>query len=780
MRISHSIFLVAAIPIAAAAAIAVAALLLLNQADRARSGAVMAGSVYRSALAASQARDDYLSAQPHERGPSADAFAAATRSVAADLDALAAFVSDPRHQDAVSDAEGALRLLTERMDRLVAVTEANDARLAEMEARAARLVRLADEARRRQHISNSELAASLGNSDQRLQRARRVVDDAHALRTVTSDLERLRLGASADAFPEARVRLELSRLARAAEDLGISLGEAGATEGATTLDRLVTEYRRTVDTVLAEAQGRGALAGAAAQRLINWINTLAKTNKTESDALQAQVAELLTYSIEASETDQATQNIATEMLKVAEQTNRALSARDFAAIGSATAASRLLSERIATLPISPLIQTEMLDASTAWREGLVTTAADLERQSRLVADMEAAGTTMLDAVTSLNDLLIEHAQTIWSLVRNLLIAAAVFGLILAATMGFAVARSITRPLSRLQQQMLGLVDGTHTGAIAGAGRRDELGDMARATNYFVTELKQREAATEAAKEAAHAALADLQRTQANLIQAEKLASLGQLVAGVAHEINTPLGVALTTATTIGPEVERFRESTKSGQLTRSTLDHFIDRMGEGARLLTTNLQRAANLVHSFKQVAVDQASGDRRTFQAAQWLDDLLVSLGPVLKKAGHRLEVHCDDDFEIDGYPGALAQVLTNLIVNAVSHAYAPGAHGTLRLSVVSPRPDRFQIEFADDGRGIPIEHRGRVFDPFFTTGRSAGNTGLGLHIVYNLVTGRLGGRISLSSTEGGGTTFVVDLPRRAPDDRNDPETLKLVRAAE
>lgn len=763
MRISHSILLVGAIPIVAAAAIAVAALVLLNQADRARSGSNLAGSIYRNALAASHARDEYLAAQPGERAASARAFAEATRAARNEFDVLGDFVSDPRHRLAVADAETALGRLTRLMDRVIAVSEANDARLAEMTERADRLVRLADEARRRQHVSNSELSATLGRNDHRLQFSRRVVDDAYALRTVTTDLERRRM-APDDSLSPQRMRLELSRLARAASQLQARLEEAGDVAGRADLETLVTDYTQAV-----EAAPDGRSPDAAARRLMTWIDALAKTNKTESDSLQAEVAELLTYSIEASETDQATQNIATEMLTVAEQTGRALAARDFDAVDTAIAASRSLSQRIATLPISPLIQTEMLDASTAWRAGLTTTAEDLRRQSALVADMEAVGSAMLESVGSLNDLLIAHAQRIWSLARNILIGAAVFGLVLAAALGFAVARSITRPISRLQREMLGLVDGTHTGAIAGATREDELGDMARATNHFVTELTRREADMQSAKDAAHAALADLKRTQANLIQAEKLASLGQLVAGVAHEINTPLGVALTTATTMGPEVQRFREAAESGRLSRTVLDGFVERMGEGTRLAVSNLQRAANLVHSFKQVAVDQASGDRRTFGVAEWLDDLLVSLGPVLKKAGHQMVVRCPDDVEIDSYPGALGQVLTNLIVNALSHAYAPGEHGTLTLDVESADAGGLRIGFRDDGRGISPEHQVRVFDPFFTTGRSAGNTGLGLHIVYNLVTARLGGRITLSSTPGAGTTFLIELPRRAPHERGE-----------
>lgn len=774
MRIGHSIFLVGAIPIVTAATIAVAAVVLLAQADRARSGATLAGDIYRNAMAASAARNQYLSAQPGARQPKVHAFSAATDALAQNLHALSGIVTEPRHRQAITDAEGALDQLTERMESLVAVTEANDQRLAGMAARAARLIGLADEARRRQHRSNSELAASLGASDQRLRLTRRVVDQAYVLRTVASDLERRWLNAGGN-VPGGRMRLELARLSNGASALADSLEEAGDMAARATLQAFVADDAKAFDP--------GAAAGTTLRdvsaEMIAWIDGVVKVYKTESDALQDELAELVTYSVEASETDQATQNIATEMMRVAEETDRALESPDFAGIDRAGEASRELSGQIASLPIPPLIQTEMLDASTAWRGALATTAEDLKHQSRLVAEMEAAGNTMVAAVGSLNDLLTSHAEASWTLARNLLIGAALFGLILAVGLGLVVARSISVPLRRLQREMLGLVDGTHSGAIAGASRRDELGDMARATNYFVTELTRREQQMQTAKEEAHAALADLKRTQANLIQAEKLASLGQLVAGVAHEINTPLGVALTTASVMTPEVDRFAQSAESGQLTRSSLTHFAARMREGTQLLTNNLGRAANLVHSFKQVAVDQASGDRRAFKMAGWLDDLLVSLGPVLKKSGHKLEVACDD-IEVDGYPGALAQVLTNLIVNALSHAFPTGAQGTLTVKVNTVGEERFVITFSDDGCGIAPEYRGRVFDPFFTTGRSAGNTGLGLHIVYNLVTGRLGGRISLESTVGHGTRFRIDLPRRAPDEPAEHNSHRPSRAAQ
>jgi signal transduction histidine kinase len=309
--------------------------------------------------------------------------------------------------------------------------------------------------------------------------------------------------------------------------------------------------------------------------------------------------------------------------------------------------------------------------------------------------------------------------------------------------------------------MMELAENSEAGPIAGFDRGDELGDMARATNVFITEIGRRERALRKAKDRADNALAELKKTQTDLIQAEKLASLGQLVAGVAHEINTPLGIALTTSTLIGDEAKRFAEAAATGRLQRSVLERFVERMREGTQLLFSNLTRAADLVHSFKQVAADQASGERRKFDMADWLQDLLTSLSPVLRKTKHEVTIECPPGIVVDTYPGALGQVLTNLLVNAKAHAYAEGQPGQLSIRVSEPRPETLRIVFADDGKGIPAENIGKVFDPFFTTGRSTGSTGLGLHIVYNLVTSRLEGHIRLESHLGQGTRFTIDLPK-------------------
>lgn len=262
------------------------------------------------------------------------------------------------------------------------------------------------------------------------------------------------------------------------------------------------------------------------------------------------------------------------------------------------------------------------------------------------------------------------------------------------------------------------------------------------------------------KERSEAALAELRATQAHLVQAEKLAALGQLVAGVAHEINTPIGLALTTSTAFEHHVGELRRSVASGQVSRSQLTHCVDQLSEGTRLIFSNLSRAADLVQNFKQVAVDQAVEDRRVFDVRDWLVELMSTLGPLLRRKGHEVRLACPEGISLDSHPGALAQVVSNLALNAILHAYPDGRTGRLAIDVTRLDDGRIRIVCRDDGQGIPAENLKRIFDPFFTTRRDRGSTGLGLHIVYNLVTATLQGRIELESREDVGTTVTIDLP--------------------
>jgi signal transduction histidine kinase len=259
-------------------------------------------------------------------------------------------------------------------------------------------------------------------------------------------------------------------------------------------------------------------------------------------------------------------------------------------------------------------------------------------------------------------------------------------------------------------------------------------------------------------------LARLQETQAKLVMQEKMASLGGLVAGVAHEINTPIGIALISATMLAEEVGGIRTRFEGATLRKSDFTLFLERAAEATDLLLANIERAANLVHSFKAVAVDRTTDERRRFDLKTYLDEVLVSLGPVYKKAGHRVVLSCPDGIAMEGYPGALSQIISNFVTNSVIHAYDPGQKGQLSITVSAPDTQTVELVYADDGKGIPAESLSQVFDPFYTTRRGRGGSGLGMHIVYNLVTARWGGDIRLDSEEGRGARFTLSLPRLPP----------------
>ena len=277
----------------------------------------------------------------------------------------------------------------------------------------------------------------------------------------------------------------------------------------------------------------------------------------------------------------------------------------------------------------------------------------------------------------------------------------------------------------------------------------------------ITERREGERALREAKERAEAALAELVTTQRNLIQSEKMASLGGLVAGVAHEIDTPLGINLTSASLLADESRRLEAALATGVLRRSDLSRFLELALESSDLLLANSQRAADLIKSFKQVAVDQTSDDRRPFNLGDYIDEVLMSLRPRLKRSALSVSVVCPDGLIIEGYPGPLAQVLTNFVMNSLTHAYGPDQAGRLAIVVTCPDADEIRLVFSDDGKGIAEDVLPKIFDPFFTTNRGGGGSGLGLNIVYNLVTQRLSGQIEVTSHPGYGTSFTVYFPR-------------------
>lgn len=259
------------------------------------------------------------------------------------------------------------------------------------------------------------------------------------------------------------------------------------------------------------------------------------------------------------------------------------------------------------------------------------------------------------------------------------------------------------------------------------------------------------------------AMTDLRRTQQELIQSEKLASLGSLVAGVAHELNTPIGNAVTVSSTLVDVHARIRQKMSTG-LTRTALNDFLDTVGEAGDMLTRNLVRAADLVTNFKQVAVDQSNHQRRRFKLEEILTEVQIVMAPSLRKAHVALRVESHDNPTFDSYPGALSQALMILISNAVTHAFEDRDPGTVSIVARASGSERVELVVSDDGVGIPAANLGRIFEPFYTTKLGKGGSGLGLHICYNVVTGPLGGRLAAESTVGHGTQMTLDVPLSAP----------------
>ncbi|HEY0327530.1 MAG TPA: ATP-binding protein [Rhodopseudomonas sp.] len=419
---------------------------------------------------------------------------------------------------------------------------------------------------------------------------------------------------------------------------------------------------------------------------------------------------------------------------------------------------------------------ERLKARTeALREGLGQLSAQLVSRTDLLRNsIDASQAATIGAIDGLSVKMRQREQraqatfdrTLRDISRKVLWIAVIFlGIIVIA--GIVIALSIRRPLQQLMSSMQAITSGDYDRRVAGTSARDEVGAMARAVEVFrenAIDKRKAEDDLRASKEKAEGALLELNAAQRNLIDAERLAALGGLVAGVAHEVNNPIGISLTVASSFVRKAAQFEADMKSAApLRRSQLDEFVRTSKDAAQQLMANLQRAAELIQSFKQVAVDRSHAERRLFNLHEATDQIVVSLRPVLKRAPITLSLDVPEGLLIDGYPGSYGQILTNLFLNAVNHAFPAGRSGSISISARPRGADDIEIIFADTGIGMTPEVQRQAFDPFFTTRRNEGGTGLGLHIVYNLVTQQLGGRMMLESRLGQGTIFRIIMPRAA-----------------
>jgi signal transduction histidine kinase len=413
--------------------------------------------------------------------------------------------------------------------------------------------------------------------------------------------------------------------------------------------------------------------------------------------------------------------------------------------------------------------------TAALREGLAKLSEQLSSRTELLRNtIDATQAEEIGAIDDLSAKMREREQkaqetfdrTLSDISRRVLSIAVIFlGIILTA--GVLIALSIRLPLQQIMAAMRAITLGDYDREVQGTAARDEVGAMARAVEVFrenAIAKRRTEDELRTSKEEAESALLELNTAQQNLIDAERLAALGGLVAGVAHEVNNPIGISLTVASSLARRTEMFEAELRSeGALRRSQLEDFVKTSRDASQQLVANLHRAGELIQSFKQVAVDRSHAERRQFSLREATDQIIASLRPVLKRAPIELTVDVPEGLTIDGYPGSYGQILTNLFLNAVNHAFGDGRSGTISISARARGHDDIEIIFADNGAGMTPDVQRQAFDPFFTTRRNEGGTGLGLHIVYNLVTQQLGGRMMLESRPGQGTTFRIIMPRTA-----------------
>ena len=260
-------------------------------------------------------------------------------------------------------------------------------------------------------------------------------------------------------------------------------------------------------------------------------------------------------------------------------------------------------------------------------------------------------------------------------------------------------------------------------------------------------------------------LKSLKQTRDQLVQSEKMAALGNLVAGVAHEINTPVGIGVTAASHLSEKTKEILKLYKNNTMKRSDLEKFLEVSKESSNIILTNLKHASENISSFKKVAVDRTKDEKRLFNVYEYVSDILISLHPRIKKTKHKILLDCPKDFEIYSFPGAFSQVLTNLVINSLIHGFKTKEVGIINIKI-SIEHEQIIIEFRDNGIGIEKETIKQIFDPFFTTNRTEGGTGLGLHIIYNIINHKLNGSIRCESVLGEYCRFKIEFPINKVED--------------
>lgn len=368
---------------------------------------------------------------------------------------------------------------------------------------------------------------------------------------------------------------------------------------------------------------------------------------------------------------------------------------------------------------------------------------------RLVAPLNEDGIVIGSIELLLNSS--EESTLIRERVQRSLIVGSLISILLLGLLWLIIRRLLILPLLKLREAAASVKQGKAYEKVE-LQASQEINEVAHAFNDMVSNLEDR-------YQELQQVLNTLQQTQRQLVESEKMVALGNLVAGVSHEINTPIGIGVTAVSFLDQRTGEFVSLYRDNKMKKSDLEQYIQNVGESVAMIQANLQRASELIRGFKQIAVDQSSEVKRKFKMQEYMNEVVLSLKPSLKKTQHEIQIVCDENLEIYSYPGAFSQVMTNFVMNSLIHAYEPGERGNLVFHA-SKKNQQLIMKYSDDGKGMPAEIRDRIFEPFFTTNRGGGGTGLGMHIVYNIVTQSLGGTIHCESEVGRGTTFIIHIP--------------------
>jgi len=344
-------------------------------------------------------------------------------------------------------------------------------------------------------------------------------------------------------------------------------------------------------------------------------------------------------------------------------------------------------------------------------------------------------------------------------IRDFVLSIAFIILILAIIYSSYFIKNLLTPLNKLSKLVLTVSKGDYTKRYPIEKRDDEISILAHKFNEMVETIELRTNELEESNDELECMIDNLKKTQNKLIETEKLASLGSLVAGVAHEINTPVGVGLTASSHFITSSETLENKFKNDEMTEEEFKKYLVESNELASIIFSNLTRTSNIIKNFKQVAIDRTSEQKREFNLIEYSNSVLLSIDNIIKKKNVSVEIIGDNKLTINSYPGLYSQILTNLIINSTKHAFKQRDNGTIKINIELVE-NILEITFKDNGVGIPKEELPKIFDPFFTTNREDGGSGLGLSIVNNIITNNLKGTISCNSKINEGVTFIIKLP--------------------